>query len=237
MYQNRKLKSFSLRVSVIIPTLNESEYIVDIIEWLNLPDERLEEIIVVDGGSEDNTVSLAEKFGARAIPSHPSRSLQMNAGSLASKGNVLYFVHADTKPPKSYLDDIEESIYEGFLYGCYRSEFETASHRMKFNAFFTRYRCLMFRGGDQSLFVDKSFFEQTGGFDESQFIMEDYAWLLTAKKQSKLRIIQKGCLISTRKYDKNSYFRINLANLYVFILFYLGFPSHKIAKVYKKLIK
>lgn len=236
MYQNREFENLSLRVSIVIPTINESAQIVDCINWLNVNDSRLLEIIVVDGRSEDDTVQLISQLGIAVFSTDPSRAIQMNEGARNAKGNVLYFVHADTRPPKSYLYDIENSIKQGYVHGCYRSKFDTSSLRMKFNAFFTRYRFLMFRGGDQSLFVLKSFFETTGGFDASQAMMEEYAWLRIARKQHRLRIIPKGCLISTRKYDKNSYFRINLINLYVFLLFYLNYPSDKIASIYKRML-
>lgn len=236
MYQNNLLNNLPIRVSVIIPTLNEKEHIQQIIEWISLDDKRLLEIIIVDGGSTDQTVSIAKKLNTKIVRSKASRAIQMNEGARVAKGNILYFVHADTRPPKSYLDDIDSSIKSGFSYGCYRSIFDTNSKQMKMNAFFTRFNCLMFRGGDQSLYVTRSFFDLTGGFDGSKEIMEEYYWLRKAKGLGDLTIIPKGCLISTRKYDKNSYFRINLANLFVFMLFYLGISSKTIAETYRKLL-
>tara|TARA_R110002049_G_scaffold122342_1_gene277170 strand:+ start:2210 stop:2923 length:714 start_codon:yes stop_codon:yes gene_type:complete len=236
MYQINLQKLLPIRVSVIIPTLNEEDNIDTVVEWLRVYDERLEEIIVVDGGSTDNTINILQGLSVKLVESKSSRAIQMNAGAKVASGNVLYFVHADTRPPRSYIDDIENSIVQGYLYGCYRSEFFPTTMGMRMNAFFTRFNCLMFRGGDQSLFVVKLFFKYTDGFDEGRRIMEEYAWFQKAKKIGNLKIIPKGCLISMRKYDKNSYFRINLVNLYVFCLFYLGFPSERIAKTYKKLL-
>lgn len=234
MYSNNK--SFSLALSIIIPTLNEVSNIVELVNWLNTPDPRLLEIIIADGGSSDGTFELLQELNVAVVSSAPSRAVQMNAGAKVAKGNVLYFVHADTRPPKTYLDDISTALSEGFYYGCYRSRFDTSSPQMRVNAFFTRFPFLMFRGGDQSLFVKKDFFETSYGFDEELCIMEEYEWLRRVKGEGHFKIIPKGCLISTRKYDKNSYFRVNFVNLFVFILFYLNCPSQKIAKIYKRLL-
>ncbi len=235
MYSNNK--SFSLALSIIIPTLNESSNIQELLTWLRTSDSRLQEIIIVDGGSTDGTLELIQTLDVVVTSSAPSRAIQMNVGAKVAKGNVLYFVHADTRPPKSYLNDIDASIADGYKYGCYRSRFDTNALQMRMNAFFTRYHFLMFRGGDQSLFVEKNLFEKSQGFDEEMCIMEEYEWLRRVKGEGRFKIIPKGCLISTRKYDKNSYFRINFANLFVFMLFYLNYPSRKMAKIYKWLLK
>ncbi len=235
MYSNNK--SFSLALSIIIPTLDELSNIQELVTCLRRSDSRLREIIIVDGGSSDGTLELIQSLDVVVVSSAPSRAIQMNAGARIAKGNVLYFVHADTRPPESYIDDIAASISDGFQYGCYRSRFDTSAPQMRMNAFFTRFNFLMFRGGDQSLFVEKDFFEKSHGFDEEMRIMEEYEWLRRVKGEGRFKIIPKGCLISTRKYDKNSYFRINFANLFVFMLFYLNYPSGKMAKIYKRLLK
>ena len=96
MYQNREFENLSLRVSIIIPTINESAQIVECINFLNVNDSRLLEIIVVDGGSEDDTIQLISQLGIAVFSTEPSRAIQMNEGARNAKGNVLYFVHADT---------------------------------------------------------------------------------------------------------------------------------------------
>ena len=105
------------------------------------------------------------------------------------------------------------------------------------NAFFTRFNFIMFRGGDQSLFVMTDFFKKTKGYNESMQIMEEYEWLQRAQKIGKLKIMSNSCLISTRKYDKNSYFRVNLINFVVFMMFFAGVSQDKMVETYKKYLR
>src|SRR5262245_53531722 len=105
-----------MRVSIIIPTLNEEAHIVENIRNLaQLSGEK--EIIVVDGGSTDQTVSLVSAQNVRVLKTSSGRGLQMHAGALASAGDVLWFVHADTIPPPSALDEIRNSLKKDVVVG------------------------------------------------------------------------------------------------------------------------
>src|SRR4051794_38724179 len=98
-----------MRISVVVPALNEAACIVDTLRALQqLEGEK--EIIVVDGGSSDETGDLACAEGARVLLAQPGRGTQMHAGALEATGDVLWFVHADTVPPAQSLDDIRRSL-------------------------------------------------------------------------------------------------------------------------------
>jgi rSAM/selenodomain-associated transferase 2 len=228
-----------MNLSVIIPTLNEESNIGKLLQHMKANgDHRLIELIVVDGSSSDQTVAIAKSFGAVVLElALSSRANQMNEGAKVAKGDILYFVHADTLPPTSYIEDIEDSIMNGFKFGCYQSRFDTNSNRMRMNEFFTQFDFMICRGGDQTLFVKKDFFNSLNGYDESMKIMEEYDLIRRAKKKSKLKIMLKACLISTRKYDKNSYFRVNSINLIVFLMFFAGVSQDVLINTYKKYIK
>ncbi len=232
------LQNSSIKISVIIPTLNEERCIGALIDFFLLHQtNELIEIIVVDGFSTDNTISIAKSKNVKVLKSDiKSRAVQLNLGAMNALGNVLYFVHADTQPPKTFTQDIKNALKEGYTHACYRSKFDTESNGMKLNAFFTRFPILISRGGDQTLAIDNRTFKDLNGFDEKFIIMEEYDLIRRAKKIGKLKIFSKACLISCRKYDKNSYFRVNFSNFLVFSMFSLGFSPQTLKATYKKLL-
>jgi len=227
-------------LSIIIPTYNEEKNLPRLIRHLcDHRDERLLEIIVVDGGSEDQTCEKARNLGLKQIFSCPrrSRACQMNQGAKAAKGEVLYFVHADTLPPSTYLDDIETAMQQGFPMGCYRFQFDSNRRILKFNSWLTRFDRISFRGGDQSMFIPKALFEEMEGFKEDHLIMEEYEFLLRARKHTPFKIIPKEIIVSARKYDNNSWFRVQLANVIVFNMYFLGFPQEKLVRTYRGMLR
>lgn len=231
--QNEKLS-----VSVIIPALNEEKTISACIKALTTNDYRLREIVVVDVKSEDNTAEIASNSMAKVIISDErSRSKQMNLGAEHAKGNYLYFVHADTKVPQSYLNDIEKKIDSGYESGCYRFKFDSKHPILKINSFMTRFPFLICRGGDQSLFIKKERFEQLGDFKEELSIMEEYDLLLRLKKNKiKFGIMPKSVVVSARKYEKNGYWKVQHANFSAFRMFKKGRSQEEIKKVYNERI-
>ena len=111
-----------MNISVIIPTCNEAANIVSTIHHLQQHGgQHLLEVLVVDSGSTDQTVSLAESCGARVLHAGArSRAIQMNLGAENSKGEILYFVHADTIVPETYAADIMAARARGVEMGCFR---------------------------------------------------------------------------------------------------------------------
>ena len=222
-----------MEISIIIPTLNEAEHIGRLLEHLLSNFTETYEIIVVDGGSSDDTIQICEEHNATVLHSSPSRAIQQNLGAKAAKYPYLYFVHADTLPPDTIQEDLRECIDNGCLAACYRSKYESKSPLLKVNAFFTRFYWLVCRGGDQSLLVKKEVFFANDGFDETFVIMEEYPMIEKLMKTKSLTIIPKGMLISTRKYCDRSWFKVSRANYRAFKLYKKGVDSKMIRKVYK----
>jgi rSAM/selenodomain-associated transferase 2 len=221
--------------SIIIPTLNEAHNMGKLIPFLKQnADHRLLEIIVVDAQSVDNTEGAARAENVVVLQSQKrSRAVQMNLGAQVAKGDILYFIHADCTPPTSFLDDIEHVFTEGYALGCYRYRFDNQRFILKINSFFTRFTPLWCRGGDETLFVSKAVFEQLEGYDERFKIMEEYDFIRRAKTLFPFKIIPKYALVSARKYEKNAWLRVQIANFTAFTLFRLGVDSEKIAKTYR----
>ncbi len=228
-----------MKISVIIPTLNESENIGTLIKRLQEGGkESIEEIIVVDAGSDDNTMEIAQQQGAKTLMSpRKGRAPQMNLGAQKAKGDVLYFVHGDTLPPACYLESIEKAIQEDFPLGCFRYQFNSDRKLLKVNAYLTRFKMAWCGGGDQSLFIKKTIFEKMKGFREDHMIMEDFEFTYRARKKYPFKVIQKDMLVSARKYDENSYLRVQFANFVVFNMFRLGYSQEALLKTYRKLLK
>ncbi len=228
-----------MQISVIIPTLNEASIIQSQIEDLKAKtgDANIE-IIVADAHSGDGTAAIAEKAGARVLSVEKScRAKQMNGGAEVANGEILFFVHADLTVPNSFVEDIIKGVEKGFLYGCYQVIFDQQVKGLKFNSSLSKYQGIFFRGGDQTLYITKDFFNKIGGFDDSVVIMEDYEILLRARKYQKIHIMPERVVISARKMEQNNYFRTNVINVLVFCLFFLGASQRTLVNIYQRNVK
>ena len=227
-----------MRISVIIPTYNEEKAIGPLVKHLlTHRNALLEEILVADGGSTDQTVCIAQQAGAQVLrPPHRGRAQQMNFAAWQAKGDILYFVHADTVPPASYLDDIQQAVAAGFAAGCYRSHFRSSSPLLRVNSYFTRFNRFTCRGGDQTLFVTQALFRCLGGYNDYYVVMEDFDLIRRIQQQAKFKIIPKSALVSARKYDNNNYWVVSVANLVVLTMFRWGFSPQTLLRTYKRLV-
>lgn len=227
-----------MTISVIVPTFNEAENIARLVSFINdIGRKEVIEILVVDSASSDATCFLAEQAGSTVVHAfQKSRACQMNLGAQRAKGEILYFVHADVKLLPSFVDDIIAAVADGSESGCYRYVFDSKRFLLKINAFFTRFDAIMCRGGDQTLYVLKSVFESVGGFDERYTIMEDYDFLIRLRKSHTFTIIQKDIIVSARKYATNSWLRVQIANLSVFIMFFFRRSPGEMKQIYKILL-
>ncbi|MEQ9007681.1 MAG: TIGR04283 family arsenosugar biosynthesis glycosyltransferase, partial [Ekhidna sp.] len=194
-------------ISIIIPTLNEENYIGTLLTFLSShPLKDQFEIIVVDGGSTDATATIVKEYDCRLTSTTiQSRAHQMNEGAKLAKGDVLYFVHADTQLIPSFVDDIETAIQAGANSGCYRFKFyKPKNPLLHINGYFTRFPFKWCRGGDQTLFIKKDLFGSLGGFDEHYVIMEDFELLDRLERQNvPFMVLPKSVKVSARKYEKN----------------------------------
>jgi rSAM/selenodomain-associated transferase 2 len=227
-----------MKLSVIIPTLNEAENIKELIPLLQkYGGDFIAEIIVVDGGSRDNTCDIAEVLGAKVLKTEvKSRAVQLNLGASKATANTLYFVHADTRPLNSFAEDLQVAMIKGYKAGCFRYKFDSETFLLKLNSWFTRFNGLFSGGGDQTLFITRDFFNTLGGYDANFCLMEDFELVKRIKKRTKFYIIPKTMTVSARKYRENSWLRVQLANLYVFMLFHFGVAPEKLKKSYSILL-
>ena len=193
------------KISIIIPVLNEAETIADFLYHLidHADLSNISEIIVVDGGSTDNSISIIKNLGLsiKIITSEKGRAKQMNAGAKAAKGDVFYFLHADSFPPNQYDSLILNEVNQGNNAGCFKMKFDSKHWWLTLAGWFTKFNWKVCRGGDQSLFVTASLFETIGGYDENFIIYEDNDFTEKLYAINQFVVIQEWLTTSARHYN------------------------------------
>ncbi|MBF9236319.1 TIGR04283 family arsenosugar biosynthesis glycosyltransferase [Hymenobacter sp. BT683] len=225
-------------LSVIIPTYNEAANIGRLVQDLRrFAAGQAVEVLVIDAHSPDGTAEAARQAGATVLLApQPGRAAQMNFGVRHATGNILYFVHADVGIHPDYVATIQAAVAQGHAAGCYRFRFDSTHPLLRLNSYGTRFPGIMSRGGDQTLFVTQALFQQLGGFDERFVIMEDFEIIIRIRKVASFFIVPQDVRVSARKYETNSWLRVQVANLTAFSLFFLKVSPVRIARTYKAML-
>ena len=226
-------------ISVIIPTYNEEVHIKATIQRLWEYDQTnlIKEIIIADGGSTDDTVTIARTEGVKVTVSpKKGRAAQMNYGAQHAISEILYFLHADTLPPKGFTYDITTAINAGYSAGCYMLSFDYDHWFLKANCWFTRFDVDTIRFGDQSLFVTKEKFLEVEGFCEKHIVLEDQHIIKRLKKVSTFEVIKKAVITSARKYLENGIYKTQGIFFIIYLMYRFGFSQQTLLATYKKII-
>ncbi|MBT8321485.1 MAG: TIGR04283 family arsenosugar biosynthesis glycosyltransferase [Eudoraea sp.] len=224
------------RISVIVPVLNEQELVEPLeaaIRRATTSDGVLE-IIYIDGGSSDHTVDRAKHLEARILQCEKGRARQMNTGARVARGDILYFLHADTLPPKGFDQAIISAVNAGMEAGCFRMKFDSNSWFLGFFAWFTRFNHWLCRGGDQSLFISQESFKDLGGFKENYLIYEDLEFIGRIYRKGQFKILPDYVVTSARKYDQVGKFRLQYHFAIIHLKNYLGASPETIYSYYKR---
>lgn len=226
-------------ISVIIPTYNEADRIAQTISKIHASNSTHEmEIIVVDGGSTDDTLALAKECRAIVVKSErKGRAAQMNKGASLATGEILYFLHADSIPPQNFTTQILAARENGVVSGCFRLAFDYDHWFLNANSWFTRFDINALRFGDQSLFVLKDIFQNSGGFREDLLMMEDQEIIHRIKKQGRFKVMNSSVVTSARKYSDNGVYRMQGIFYRIWILYYLGFSQDYLLRLHTRLIR
>ncbi len=230
----------STTISIIIPTYNEVGNISRLISAIKTSSIGVPfEIIVSDGGSTDGTLQEVMQSKVKLVKSAAKgRGAQMNYGARNATGEVLFFMHADSKPPINVLHQIQEALKQGYDAGCYRLKFDSDNIFLRANAWLTRFNVDAFRFGDQGLFVTRELFEKTGGYRNDMVVLEDQEMVKRLKRfGARFRIIPDYMLTSARKYIENGPVKLQFAFLLVWINHKRGKSQKELVRLYKNRIK
>lgn len=161
----------------------------------------------------------------------------MNLGADYAEGEILFFLHADSFPPKHFDQKIEHAIASGRHWGSFNINFDTQHWFLGIIAWFTRFNFAFFTFGDQGLFVKKNLFYAVNKFDPRWIVFEDTDMARRLNKHSKGRKIS-DCPITTsaRKFRDNGIFRLTFIFLYLWVLYLIQTPQEKILSSYKSLV-
>ena len=226
-------KDSLLKVSIIVPTLNEAQILNETLTQIRqlCPHER----VVSDGGSEDNTLEIADKCTYHILKGSAGRALQMNAGTRIATGDIFLFLHADSRiEPASYkkmLHSLENSKKIGGAFSlCIDSD--RWSLRLVTRLANLRSKYLGMAYGDQAFFVKNSIFQQMDGFTEFP-ICEDIDFFKRLRKLGPVIILKEKAFTSPRRWMQEGIWFTTLRNILIATLFELGFPPRILTKWYQ----
>lgn len=217
-------------VSVVIPALNEAECLPSTLQSIRAQPES-HEIIVVDGGSSDATVEIAREYG-QVIRADRGRARQMNAGARAASGQVLLFLHADTRLPEGALRAIRETLEQpAVVAGNFRLRFDEQSPLLRFYAGCTRLRSPLLCFGDRGLFVKRRAFEEVSGYPDIS-IFEDVEIVRLLHAAGRFAYLPDEVTTSARRFRQNGPLQQQLKNFHLWLRYVCGADPDRLARLY-----
>jgi len=219
-------------VSVIIPTLNEAARIEQAMRPLLA--YRNVEIIVADGGSSDRTAEIAQQTGAKVIRSRPGRGTQMNAGAAVSSGEILLFLHADTRLPEGFPGIAIDVVRKGVGAAAFRLRIDGTSFGLRLVEFAVALRSKWFQRpyGDQGLVVRAETFFGIGGF-RNWPLMEDYEIANRLRKTGRIQLLSQSSVTSSRRWDRLGICRNVIYNQFCVCAYKLGVSPERLSTWYR----
>ena len=220
-----------MKLSIIMPVLNEAAGIEAALRALAPLRARGTEVIVVDGGSNDGTMELARPLADRVLSAPRGRGTQMNAGAAAAGGDALLFLHADTRLP----DEADRLVLDGLsrrAWGRFDVRFDAGGWlRLVAPTMNVRSRLTGIATGDQAMFMTRAAFDQAGGFPEIA-LMEDIALSARLKRRGRPLCLSARVTTSGRRWRSHGTLRTILLMWRLRLAFFLGSDPGELARQY-----
>ena len=219
-------------ISIITPVLNEEQQIVSFLD--NLRQVSWCEHVLIDGGSTDQTRSLINRYPVRLISSPPGRGTQQNAGASAATGDILLFLHCDTRLPENYQHVVFRILAQpGTVAGAFQLGIDHPGrwYRLIERGVNLRSRLLSLPYGDQALFMKKSVFHQAGGFPD-QPVLEEIPLLCRLRRLGKICQAPAAVVTSARRWQQLGIVRTTLINQLMLVGYMAGISSQRLARLY-----
>ena len=221
-------------ISIIIPTLNEAKSLSATLTSAKATVDV--EIIVVDGGSTDDTAALAKAYGAALLVESGGRAKQGNAGARAASADVLLFLHGDTRLPEGFdvhvlnLMDRLDTVAGAFKLGIDGTEIGLRLVEKLANF---RSRFLQIPYGDQAIFTRSDLFHSIGGFPDMP-IMEDFVFMQRIRKKGRIALAPAAVTTSSRRWLKIGILKTTMINQIVLLAYFLGSDPKHLARWYRR---
>jgi len=225
-----------MRVSIIIPVLNEAENIKASLQALQNYRKQGHEIIVVDGNSQDDTVELANGLHDKLITSGPGRARQMNAGAEQARGNILLFLHADTTLPDQAISHITAAILKtNKAWG--RFDVSLSGRRLLLRLVAgmmnLRSRLTGIATGDQGMFIKREIFHRLNGFPDIP-LMEDITLSQRLLLESRPICLPDKVITSSRRWEQNGIIRTIVLMWYLRLAYFFGKQPEALMRMYSQ---
>ncbi|MCI0622130.1 MAG: TIGR04283 family arsenosugar biosynthesis glycosyltransferase [Acidobacteria bacterium] len=221
------------KISVIIPALNEAEVIARTLR--SIPSGEEIEVIVADGGSHDDTVKVAKALGASVVHIAPGRAHQMNIGAAAAQGEILLFLHADTRLPVDFVRSVYEVLRRpGVVAGAFRLRLDARGWKFRIVEALANFRSRWFKlpYGDQALFLRRFHFRVAAGFSLLP-IMEDFEFVRRFGRWGRIGLAREAAVTSARRWERLGVWRTTLLNQAVILAYLCGASRHRLARWYR----
>jgi rSAM/selenodomain-associated transferase 2 len=223
-----------MRVSVVVPVLNEEVALGAVLGAVRPSLTTGDELVVVDGGSSDRTVEIARASGALVVESERGRGRQLNAGAARTRGDVLLFLHADTRLPSAWRDEIERALDTAdACWGRFDVEFDEGGALLRLIAWLISRRSRAFRSatGDQAIFVRRADFDAVGGYREAH-LFEDVDFVRRIRPRGAMAIPASPVVTSSRRWRMDGVLRTTLRMWSLKSLYLAGVPARRLERFY-----
>jgi len=223
-----------MKLSFIIPVLNEAGNIKTVLQSLQSMRQEGHEVIVVDGGSRDNTLTLAVPLADVVVSAQQGRARQMNNGAAKATGDIFVFLHADSSLPEQAVQLITDALCkDNHHWG--RFDVSLPGKRLMFQVIASfmnlRSRLTGIVTGDQCLFVKREAFARIGGFPDIP-LMEDISISKSLKKLSRPVCLKAKVITSNRRWQEQGILRTILLMWYLRASYFFGRPPEQLVKIY-----